>query len=82
MNRTESISDEALKALSGKVVFFGHQSVGLNILEGVEQHYSEFVDVQGISGKMSSEDQLLIHQQIIGRNLFPLSKLEGFEELF
>ncbi|MEI7645401.1 MAG: hypothetical protein WCJ55_14105 [Chloroflexales bacterium] len=79
---TERISDVALNTLAQKTIFFGHQSVGWNIIQGIERVIKAqpgaqltITKAEGISGVPTPA---LIHTEV-GRNSEPLSKLQAFE---
>jgi len=73
----------AVQALAGRRIFFGHQSVGGNLLSGVAQVVAETdVSVRIAQGAtpQALEAPGLVHT-LIGRNEDPDSKLRHFEEL-
>ncbi len=73
-----------LRALAESRVFFAHQSVGENILEGLR----ELAQSEAVSGLhiVSLEEgdppseRFLLHVSV-GQNMEPMSKIEGFEKL-
>ncbi|MET0052797.1 MAG: hypothetical protein ABW095_17175 [Candidatus Thiodiazotropha sp.] len=75
---------EDLDALSGARVFFAHQSVGENIIEGLQdlarQHGRELPlwDLESVAADGSSQG--LIHSPV-GKNQQPVSKCVDFEQL-
>lgn len=72
-------SAEALQKLAGKRIFFAHQSVGANVLDGVAQVAGGALRV--VEGDASQlENPALVHA-LVGQNEAPLSKVEHFEKL-
>jgi hypothetical protein len=63
-------------------IFFGHQSVGVNLLEGIQQLSTMAgVPVRIVEVKTASEvKQAMIGQTFIAENGKPLQKLKSFEE--
>ncbi len=78
------LPDSALRALAEQRVFFAHQSVGANLIQGVEEwmardprvrlHIVQSKDPQGIEGPG------LIHA-FVGENGNPASKLKEFSDI-
>lgn len=68
-----------LRALSERRVFFGHQSVGKNLLDGIEDLARE----SGVALRVAEGGSLrtpgLVHA-FIGENQRPLSKIEAFAQ--
>jgi hypothetical protein len=79
----DSITDEQWQKLAGKRVFFGHKSVGYNILEGVDDIVRENPKIQlkifDLERSQSIDQPGIYHKQI-GRNTRPLSKLKAFRK--
>ena len=83
-SRLDEISGDRWGALSQKRIFFGHKSVGVNIIEGLEEviarrpgiklNIRETVDPADFSGPVFAHSA-------IGRNKAPLSKIEAFREI-
>jgi hypothetical protein len=71
-------------ALSRKRIFFGHQSVGINILDGVAdvmaKHPEIRVDVVKLARPAPIERPALVHE-MVGRNGDPSSKIRDFHRL-
>ena len=65
---TERVSSEDLAAVSDTRVFFGHQSVGQNVLDGVRELYAE-----------RQQPAPAINDAFIGENEKPLRKIEDFD---
>jgi len=82
--RLDGISQDRWDALSQKKVFFGHKSVGVNIIEGLEEvmarkpgihlNIRETIDPADFSGPVFAHSS-------IGRNKAPLSKISAFKEI-
>jgi hypothetical protein len=75
----DSISKESLNALSRTRIFFGHQSVGWNIIDGLkdiarEKAWAGF----GFVETRSSADAPGFYHSEIGQNEDPLGKIEDF----
>lgn len=76
-----SVSDEAWQNLSQKNFYFGHQSVGFNIIDGIRDIEKEnkkvslTIKVLGESGPMGKG--IFLHSEV-GRNEDPESKLADF----
>lgn len=78
---------ETLKAFADKRIFFGHQSVGYNILDGLSAMAPEFV-AAGLPPpnikEITSIDEIAgpgVYHARAGRNVDPLSKIAAFEEI-
>lgn len=75
------VQEEALKTVASKKIFFGHQSVGFNILDGVKDIYgSSNIRLNLVKGKEASlfNGPVFAHNPI-GHNDSPESKIEDFE---
>lgn len=76
----QPVSSEQLKAAAEQRVFFGHQSVGMNVLDGIPAVYAaqgmtaptvqQTSDPTGTGGFMA--------HQYVGENTKPLTKVEDF----
>lgn len=71
-----------LRRIAQQRIFFGHQSVGVNLLEGIQQLSTMAgVPVRIIEVKTASDvKQAMIGQTFIAENGRPLQKLKSFEE--
>lgn len=80
---TEPSSREAILKVAQKKVFFGHQSVGQNIIDGIGD-LSEKASVQGLnlveSNDASRFDHPVFAHVRIGENRHPSLKLADFEK--
>jgi hypothetical protein len=70
--------------LAEKKIFFGHQSVGYNIVDGItdilkERGYIK-LDIAETRGPAGFDKPVLAHAQV-GRNTDPVSKIESFREV-
>jgi len=80
---SHTVSKAALETLKGKRVFFGHQSVGQNIVQGLEELCAEepATCLRIVTGgsEPDLEEPGLLHSKL-GRNRQPESKLEAFQK--
>ncbi len=83
----KSISDitgETLTALSQKRIFFGHQSIGNNIMEGLarlsDAHEALNLNIVKTADLAGIEGPVFAHA-IVGKNLDPKSKVDDFVRL-
>ena len=65
---TEELSADDLDILASTRVFFGHQSVGQNVLEGVRELYADH-----------EQPAPVVKDAFIGENEKPLRKIEDFD---
>lgn len=78
--KASQLKNEDLKAVAGKKIFFGHQSVGFNILDGINAIYGENgVKLNVVKSKDASvfKGPAFAHSQV-GHNDSPESKIEDF----
>lgn len=78
--RADDISKQAWENLSNKKIYFGHQSVGFNIIDGVEDILKEYPFIRlkiRENDKPGSEGGGLIHSRV-GQNVNPKSKIDDF----
>jgi len=80
----DDVPRESWAKLAGKRIFFGHQSVGYNIVDGITDILKErayiklnIVEARGPAG---FDKPVLAHAQV-GRNTDPVSKIESFREV-
>jgi len=72
--------------LSEKVIFFGHQSVGNNMLDGIRdiarenQKVNIFITENKEEEKENSSNLLIIHSEV-GKNGNPETKVDAFKEI-
>lgn len=75
------VSDEQLSALAKRRIFFGHQSVGFNVMAGVEdlvaQHQGSGLRVVALKGGVAPDGPGFMHAAN-GINEKPLTKIDGF----
>jgi hypothetical protein len=86
MNKELSlIQNENIDALQNKRVFFGHASVGYNIISGVENikaNNDRFSKIRINDLKNNNEiAEGGIYHSVIGKNGFPKSKTDGFKKV-
>ncbi len=80
---TESVSPEQLRTAAGARVFFGHQSVGANLLDGVAAVYA----AEGMTAPAITSDPTavgtasggVLAHAYIGENTKPLDKIADFD---
>ncbi len=78
-----TITDDEMRAAAGKRVFFGHQSVGGNILDGVAAAYDAH-DVPAppiLETTQPQADDGFIAHAYIGENTDPASKVDDFASM-
>lgn len=70
--------------LAGKKIYFGHQSVGFNIIEGISEIISELpnikLNIQEINQPGSFNQPVFVHSRV-GKNLNPISKCDDFKRM-
>ena len=80
----DAVSGAAWEKLGGKRIFFGHQSVGMNILDGVEVLLKENpairLNIVKYSDPSIFKAPVFAHAEV-GRNGDPESKCEAFEQV-
>lgn len=82
-NSTTGIKKESID-LSNKVIFFGHQSVGYNIIDGIKDITQEDPNIKLlITEKYESKQNsgALLYHLTIGKNEEPESKVDDFKQL-
>jgi hypothetical protein len=80
----DDVPGEYWAKLAEKKIFFGHQSVGYNIIDGVTDIINErdYIKLNVIEAREPSafEQPVLAHSQV-GMNTKPFSKIKRFEEI-
>lgn len=90
INLNSMITKDKLTSLPGKRVYFGHQSVGSNIIDGIKNSIIEneelnfikivtFDEYLQMDSTENDNSFYLVHSNI-GRNAFPMLKLSDFAE--
>jgi len=83
-SRLENIPQTKWDSLSQKKIYFGHQSVGQNIIDGIKDvmgHNSAIrLDIRETSNPSDLKSPLFAHSPI-GRNTDPKSKIDHFREI-
>jgi hypothetical protein len=83
-NSLKDIPDAAWEKLSQKKIYFGHQSVGFNIMDGVEDLKKEYpqIKLKVVETKDSDEIKpgVLAHSRV-GKNTEPETKMDEFENV-
>jgi hypothetical protein len=78
-----TIEDKNINALKSKKIFFGHASVGYNIVNGIEDVKAtnkRFVEIN--IRELKDSDEVVapgIYHSVNGENGFPKSKIDGFK---
>ena len=79
----DSVAEENIEKLNSKIIFFGHQSVGFNIIDGIKDVMMENQNMKlNIVETSKPEDfssPLFAHARV-GQNLHPNSKTDSFSE--
>jgi hypothetical protein len=83
-NSLQDIPDEAWKKLAQKKIYFGHQSVGLNIIYGIKDLMKENpqikLNITESADKSDFKAGVFAHSKI-GQNKDPKSKIEEFVKI-
>jgi hypothetical protein len=80
-----NLSKQELQDLAGKKIYFGHQSVGFNIIDGIEDIMS--IDNSGVKLNIKETrdpddfDSPVFAHSGIGQNTEPVSKIDDFKKL-
>jgi len=83
MNNLPFVSNKtkhALEAIKDSRILFGHQSVGNNILTGVQslaENTGVDIKIEKFSGKLQSKQNVFAHS-MLGKNTDPKSKIDDF----
>ena len=81
---SERLPDDSLRRLSQQTIYFGHQSVGYNILEGIRDILKEYpqqaLNIVKTREPATSKAPFFAHSSI-GRNGQPVSKLDDFSDV-
>jgi hypothetical protein len=80
----KNIPETSWEMLSQKRIFFAHQSVGFNILDGIadlKQRYPQIkLNIVKTTDPLQFKQGMLVHTQV-GVNMNPVSKISGFSDL-
>ena len=80
----ESVPVASWEKLAQKKIYFGHQSVGYNILDGIrdvmKEHPGIKLNIVETTDLPDSETGIFAHSTV-GRNVDPKSKIDGFVKL-
>ena len=81
----EIVSDKAIEALQSKKIFFGHKSVGNNIVAGIKDIITKSNRFANVNIQELSEDVEVANPGIYhiknGTNNYPKSKCDNFKKL-
>lgn len=84
LSRLDEISSDRWEVLSQKKIFFGHKSVGANIIQGLEEVMarkpSVRLNIRETTDPADFSNPVFAHSSI-GRNKAPLSKIEAFRDI-
>ena len=76
-----SITSAELEKLSPKSIYFGHQSVGMNIIDGIVDIQSDLdVDLDFVESREIGSKNSFYHSHV-GKNGDPISKIQDFARL-
>ncbi len=83
----EQVSTEQWNKMAKKTIFFGHQSVGYNILDGVKRvmEQNPLVNLKIVKitnpGDIDHSAKGILYHAEVGKNFNPRSKIDAFAEL-
>ena len=81
-NKLEDIPASAWKKLGEKKIFFGHQSVGNNIIKGIKDILKDNpnidFNIMEISEPVELKEGVFAHTNNLGKNEDPQSKITAF----
>ena len=84
MKKIDELSIDMINSLSEKRIYFGHQSVGNNIIDGINEIITNDITGQ-LKFEYLSKDQKIgepaIYHSRVGRNKYPESKIKDFEKI-
>jgi hypothetical protein len=83
-NTMKKMNSQQWNHIAGEKIFFGHQSVGYNIVDGIEELNREFFGDSLIireSGNIIALDSPVFAHARIGENLNPKGKIDDFVRL-
>lgn len=82
-----SIEDVPLavwKKIEGKKIYFGHQSVGLNVIQGIQELMDEYnfihLNINSDINKFNVKSGVFLHSKI-GKNKKPFFKISSFKKI-
>lgn len=82
-SKLKSIPQKNWDALSAKKIFFGHQSVGYNIIDGIndliKRHPEIKLNIKETNNPNDFSEPVFAHSKI-GKNYDPYSKIKAFEQ--
>ena len=80
----DNVPKEYWEKLAQKKIYFGHHSVGNNILEGINDllNEHEYITLNVVkTNNLTDFDGPIFAHSSVGRNLDPNSKMEGFRDI-
>jgi len=73
---------DALNKVAHQIVFFGHQSVGYNIIDGIKdislEHPSVSINIIELNDRTPANREPAFMHAVVGHNTEPISKLKDF----
>ena len=82
-NNLKDVPIKAWNKLSKEKIFFGHQSVGYNILDGVKDLINEYPDIklkiEKTTDLKNTSEAVFMHSEV-GQNTDPKSKINDFKK--
>lgn len=82
-NKTQDISSAEWESLAAKKVYFGHQSVGANVMDGVNDlaraEGRQKINIKETKNPNDFNQPIFAHSSI-GKNFDPISKVNDFKE--
>lgn len=79
----ENINTKLLESIKTRRILFGHQSVGMNIIEGIKTIKSKNglkIDIKDFNNSKKAIEPGFYHCKI-GKNCYPKTKIDAFKEL-
>lgn len=84
LERLEAIPQEKWDALAGKKIYFGHKSVGQNIIEGLQDILARYpaikLQIRETADPAAFVQPVFAHSRL-GANKFPITKMDGFRKI-
>ncbi|HRZ28940.1 MAG TPA: hypothetical protein P5295_19165 [Spirochaetota bacterium] len=83
MNYDQKVLDKSLNIISKKIIYFGHQSVGYNIIEGIKTLMDRYnvmdLVIRETDNPLSFKKPVFAHSQN-GENTKPETKIKSFKD--
>ncbi len=84
LTELKNISQEKWDALANKKIYFGHQSVGYNIIDGLNDIIKEIPEMKLNIKETKNPNDLntgIFAHSSVGRNCDPISKIDDFKKI-